>query len=338
MAYVEWNDKDADRVLVKRRDPQGKWGNAIELADGNWDHYSPTLAARGDARGGEVDVLGVILAVQARRGKPLPRQVLPFDRNDGAGYWWANSHNTFTRNVACENDRYGYRLEATETRSFNLKLPVLQPDGSRKAVDIRTLPFVRFEDNEAHCDGLYGFNLGEGVNRVGPDEKHPFVVRNLKIWDVHYGFRPQVPNLIVENLTIHKAAYGVYHPHYDNHVYRNVLISQTNTEPFNRGHDDLSVQYGVLTVDGLTFAGHRYGGRSGMPLIQMSDNNPTGTAESHFRNVKTVNWTGAKTRALVNLGGGPTHIDTYDPKPDAPKEFRGEFLQYLLERAAILVK
>jgi len=27
----------------------------------------------------------------------------------------------------------------------------------------------------------------------------------------------------------------------------------------------------------------------------------------------------------IVLGGGPTHIDTYDPKPDAPKEFRGEF-------------
>jgi hypothetical protein len=27
----------------------------------------------------------------------------------------------------------------------------------------------------------------------------------------------------------------------------------------------------------------------------------------------------------IFLGGGPTHIDTYDLKPDAPKEFRGEF-------------
>ena len=27
----------------------------------------------------------------------------------------------------------------------------------------------------------------------------------------------------------------------------------------------------------------------------------------------------------VFLGGGPSHIDTYDPKPDAPAEFRGEF-------------
>ena len=27
----------------------------------------------------------------------------------------------------------------------------------------------------------------------------------------------------------------------------------------------------------------------------------------------------------VVLGGGPSHIDTYDPKPDAPREVRGEF-------------
>jgi hypothetical protein len=27
----------------------------------------------------------------------------------------------------------------------------------------------------------------------------------------------------------------------------------------------------------------------------------------------------------VLLGGGPSHIDTYDPKPDAPRELRGEF-------------
>jgi hypothetical protein len=32
------------------------------------------------------------------------------------------------------------------------------------------------------------------------------------------------------------------------------------------------------------------------------------------------------TRAiLITLGGGPSHIDTFDPKPDAPAEFRGEF-------------
>ena len=32
-----------------------------------------------------------------------------------------------------------------------------------------------------------------------------------------------------------------------------------------------------------------------------------------------------KSAIFVYLGGGPSHIDMYDPKPDAPVEFRGEF-------------
>jgi Protein of unknown function (DUF1501) len=32
-----------------------------------------------------------------------------------------------------------------------------------------------------------------------------------------------------------------------------------------------------------------------------------------------------KAAIMVYLPGGPSHIDTYDPKPDAPAEFRGEF-------------
>ncbi len=250
------------------------------------------------------------LAVQAHRGKRLPKQVLPFDQNEGAGFWWANSLNTFTRNVTCENHRYGYRFEATASSRLPLTLSVRQPDGKTKKVDIRTLPFVRFEDNEAHCDGLYGLNLGEGVNRVGPDEKHPFIIRNMKIWELHYAFRPQSPSVLVEGMRIHRTAYGVYHPNYDRHVYRDLLISEVAAEPFNRGHDDLSVQYGKLAVDGLTFAGHRM---SGMPLIQISDDNPTGEAESHFRQVKVINRKDASRRALVNLGGGPR------PTPKTPK-------------------
>lgn len=250
------------------------------------------------------NVLDRNLAVGAEPGKRLPKQVLPFDHNEGAGFWWTCSLNTFTRNVAAECGQYGFRFEATPTSALKLSFAIPQPDGTRKTTDPRTLPFVRFEDNEVHGSrGLYGVNLGEGVNRVGPDKRHPFVVRNLKVWDVHYAFRPQVPNLLVEGLTIHRAAYGVYHPNYDNHVYRGVRIGQTHTEPFNRGHDDLSVQYGVLTVDGLTFDGCRSGG---MPLVQISDDNPTGRAETHFRNVRTVNWSDtSKARAVVNRGGGP---------------------------------
>ena len=166
----------------------------------------------------------------ARSYQAPAQQVLGFDPNNGAGYWWANSQNTFTRNIAAECDNYGFRYEATPSSQSKLVFKVQQPDGSKKSVDIRTLPFVRFDDNEIHSStGLYGLNLGEGVNRVGPDAQHPFIVRNTKIWDLHYGFRPQVPSLRVENMMIHKVAYGVYHPNYDNHEYKNLTIAYTNT-------------------------------------------------------------------------------------------------------------
>ncbi len=299
-------------------------GNAIHHSHNRWltVHGTDYLVARDNVGYESVghgfyledgteayNVLDHNLAVGAAAGKPLPKQVLPFDRNEGAGFWWANSLNTFTRNVAAGCDRYGFRYEATASRSFSTTLPVRRPDGTRKAVDVRTLPFVRFDGNEAHgSTGLYGVNLGEGVGRVGPDARHPFVVRDLKIWDVHYAFRPQVPNLLVEGLTVHRAAYGVYHPNFDGHAYRDVVISQTHTEPFNRGHDDDSVQHGVLTVDGLTFDGCRAGGT---PLVQVSDHNPSGRAETHLRNVRTVNWTDpAKGRAVVNRGSGPRPAPT----------------------------
>ena len=33
----------------------------------------------------------------------------------------------------------------------------------------------------------------------------------------------------------------------------------------------------------------------------------------------------ADSAILIWLGGGPSHIDTFDPKPDAPLEIRGNF-------------
>jgi hypothetical protein len=258
------------------------------------------------------------LAVGARPTKRLPKQVLPFDANNGAGFWWSNCRNSFTRNVASDNGEYGFRYEATASKSFPLTLPVQQPDGSRQRVDIRTLPFVRFDDNETHSNtGHYGVNLGEGVDRVGPDARHPFIVRNLLVWNTHYGFRPQVPSLLVENMSLLGIVYGVYHPNYDHHVYRNVTINGDASEPFNRGHDDLSVQYGPLTVDGLTFVNTK-GSGSSIPLIQMTDDNPTGNAVAHIRNLKVVRVDAKNQRPVLDVGGGarvktstPTGVPVY---------------------------
>jgi hypothetical protein len=177
------------------------------------------------------NVLDRNLAVQAYGGKPLPKQVLPFDHNDGAGFWWANSRNTFTRNVAAECDEYGFRFDATPSPEFSLELPVPQSDGSRVATDIRTLPFIRFDDNEVHCQRRHSLNLGGndaqlkgGVQGVGPDERHPFVIRNLKIWNVHWAVHPLVPCLMIDGLKVHHAEYALWRSNYDRHAYRGVLF------------------------------------------------------------------------------------------------------------------
>jgi hypothetical protein len=235
------------------------------------------------------NVLDRNLAVQAYQGKPQKGQALPFDTNVGAGFWWANSLNTFTRNVACENN-YGFFFEARPLAGTNLVLPVARPDGTRRRVDIRTLPFVRFEDNETHTNNTVGFNLGEGVGNVGPDARHPFVIRNLKIWlEGYYAFRPMAPSVLVEGLHITRGAYGVYHPNYDRHVYRDVTVTQISL-PFAPGYNGASIQNGVLTVDGLTFD-YSYGGGPG---IYLSENNPTGKGESHFRNVRVIERKGGR--------------------------------------------
>src|SRR5262245_15474074 len=33
----------------------------------------------------------------------------------------------------------------------------------------------------------------------------------------------------------------------------------------------------------------------------------------------------ARDLVMIHMSGGPSHVDTWDPKPDAPAEIRGEF-------------
>jgi hypothetical protein len=229
------------------------------------------------------NVLDRNLAVQAYQHRRQAGQALPFDSNLGAGFWWANSLNTFTRNVACENN-YGFFFEARPILGTNLTLPVARPDGTSRRVDIRTLPFVRFEDNETHTNNTVGFNLGEGVGNVGPDERHPFVIRNLKIWlEGYYAFRPMAPSVLVEVLQITRGAYGIYHPNFDRHVYRDLKFTEISL-PIAPGYNGASIQSGKMTMDGLTFD-YAYGTGPG---IYLSENNPTGKGEAHFRNIRIV--------------------------------------------------
>ena len=139
------------------------------------------------------------LGVHAFKGCPLPKQVLSFDPNDRAAFWWGNGRNTLTRNVSCENDAYGYRYDIRRTSRFDTNLPILQPDGEITTVDARTIPIWRFEDNGAHSVGFYGVLVAANgssqpdsaihnekqlanikrVDWTGPDTRHPHMIRNL---------------------------------------------------------------------------------------------------------------------------------------------------------------
>jgi hypothetical protein len=120
--------------------------------------------------------------------------------------------------VAVECDRYGYRFEATPSDGGSLSRPVLQPDGRRTEVDIRKLPFVRFQDNEAHAQ-LYGLNLGEGVEGVGPDPAHPFWIRQMRIWDTFWAFRPGAPSIVVDGMDVYSSRYGIFTGSYDPRIH-----------------------------------------------------------------------------------------------------------------------
>src|SRR5436309_3308604 len=142
-------------------------------------------------------------------------------------------------------------------------------DSGNRWLTIHGTNYLVVRDCVGYRSAGHGFFLEDGT------EVDNVLDRNLAV-----GARP-APKLPGQVLPFHRPADGVYHPNYDNHVYRDLTISRTDTEPFNRGHDDLSVQYGALAVDGLTFAGVSSG--DSMPLIQISDDNPTGKGVSHFR-------------------------------------------------------
>jgi hypothetical protein len=244
------------------------------------------------------------LAVQSYHGKRLKGQVLGFDANEGAGFWWANGRNTFVRNVSCENDRYGFKFELRgKSRAFDPELRLRMPDGELRTVDVRTLPFLRFEANESHSDGLYAMNFGDETDKnpgVRGDREHPFVVRSLKVWESHYCVRPNLQYFLLDGLDAKDSVYGVYHPDYDAHVYRNVRLDNLNSEPINRGLDDEDEQRGSFTYENLTIENCRVGRD---PLIQMAVTSPRAAQAGHFRNLVVKN---SKSRAgVVDLGGGP---------------------------------
>ncbi len=57
-------------------------------------------------------------------------------------------------------------------------------------------------------------------------------------------------------------------------------------------------------------------GLAGLTLSDLLRADEAGSGDARYKKKSIIN---------VYLGGGPSHIDTFDLKPEAPKEFRGEF-------------
>ncbi len=84
--WIEWNDKDADRVLVARRPSNGAWQSPMEIQDGNWDHYSPAIVAMPEGvmvlwsgqSNGNYDLFGATVSNDGKISKPERLTTAPF--------------------------------------------------------------------------------------------------------------------------------------------------------------------------------------------------------------------------------------------------------------------
>ncbi len=246
---------DTDYILVRDTVGYRSAGHGFFLEDGTE----------------EFNVFDRNLAVQALIADPLPKQALPTDLNDGAGFWWANSLNSFTRNVAVECSQYGYRYQIRKEANAPVEMPVRQNDGSTKTVDVRTLPFLRFESNEAHSQrrfslNLGGFNalgddrdidrdgnvldrmkfIGGDVQGVGPDDAHPFVIRDFLAWRAQWGFTAGTPNVRFDGFDCWDVAYGVWRSNFAGHEYNGINFHKMHTSGFLDGYAAGNNRYAYL--------------------------------------------------------------------------------------------
>ena len=205
-----------------------------------------------------LNVLDHNLAVQALKGKALPKQFLPFDENRGAGFWWANCENSFTNNVAAECDEYGYRFECKQTDDYDPMQTVLLPDGTKQPQDIRLLPFVKFENNEAHSQPFFGLNLrgivrpAKGLdfyalnetltkeaNQAHPDPRHPFWIHNYKAWNTNWAFHGGTSGVFLDGFDAFRCEYGIWRSVIDRHTWLHMSFKEISNKdlhmPFSVG-------------------------------------------------------------------------------------------------------
>lgn len=209
------------------------------------------------------------LAALVMPGKTQKDQEVPFDLNRGAGFWWANSQNSFTRNVAVECAEYGYRFDSKKTDTYNPVRPIRQPDGSLKPQDVRILPFVRFEDNEAHTMKFFCLNLrgvtrpdrgldlysqNESLSREAadamPQPEHPFWIRDFRCWEANWATHLGTTGVFIDGLDVFRSDVAIWRSIMDRSGFRRMT---TRDMRVNDIHNPLSS--GIVPTQSESSAG-----------------------------------------------------------------------------------
>ncbi|MEQ9379492.1 MAG: G8 domain-containing protein [Pirellulales bacterium] len=204
------------------------------------------------------NILDHNLAVTVGPGRPLPKQVIPFDPNRGAGFWFANCQNVFTRNVAVECAEYGYRFDCKTTDDYDSVRPIRQPDGTVAMQDTRTMPFIRFQDNEAHTMQFFCLNL-RGVTRpegggldfynqnltlakeaaaAMPVHGKPFWIRDFRCWEANWAIHLGTTGVFVDGLDVYDSDVAIWRSIMDRSGYRRMTTEKMRV---NDIHNPLSM-------------------------------------------------------------------------------------------------
>jgi hypothetical protein len=192
-------------------------------------------------------------------GKALPRQIIPFDPNRGAGFWWANCQNSFTRNVAVECAEYGYRFDCKKTRDFDPLQMIRQPGGTTRKQDARIMPFIRFQDNEAHtmkffCLNLRGITRPErGLDFYGqnktlareaaeaiPEPGKPFWIRDFKCWEANWSVHLGTAGVFIDGLDSFRLDVAIWRSVMDRSGFRRMTTKNIRV---NDIHNPLSMRW-----------------------------------------------------------------------------------------------
>jgi hypothetical protein len=225
------------------------------------------------------NILDHNLAAVVLPGKPLPKQVIPFDLNRGAGFWWANCHNSFTRNVAAECAEYGYRFDCKQTADYDPNRPIRQADRTLQNQDTRVMPFIRFENNEAHTMPFFCLNLrgiarpdGGGLDFYNqnltlakeagealPDPEYPFWIRDFKCWEANWALHLGTTGVFVDGLNVFRSDVAIWRSIMDRSGYRRMTTKEMRV---NDIHNPLSL--GPPTDEEANPAGRRRGSFRGM--------------------------------------------------------------------------